>query len=72
MHKTPAIRRWLASHPRFHTRPTSASRLNMVERWFAWLTQKRIRRGTFSSTRALEAAIREFVDVHNQQLRPFI
>jgi transposase len=73
-HKTPAIRRWLASHPRFHTHftPTSASWLNMVERWFALLTQKRIRRGTFSSTRALEAAIREFVDVHNQQRRPFV
>jgi transposase len=73
-HKTPAIRRWLASHPRFHTHftPTSASWLNMVERWFALLTEKRIRRGTFYSTRALEMAIQEFLDIHNQQPKPFI
>lgn len=73
-HKTPAVGRWLASHPRFHTHftPTSASWLNLVERWFALLTEKRIRRGTFHSTRALEKAIQEFLDVHNQQPKPFI
>jgi transposase/transposase-like protein len=73
-HKTPAIRRWLASHPRFHPHftPTSASWLNLVERWFALLTEKRIRRGTFLSTRALEIAIQEFLDIHNQQPKPFV
>jgi transposase len=73
-HKTPAIRRWLASHPRFQTHftPTSASWLNLVERWFALLTTKRIRRGTFHSTCALEKAIQEFLDVHNQQPKPFV
>src|SRR5271165_6688395 len=73
-HKTPAIQRWLASHPRFHMHftPTSASWLNLVERWFALLTEKRIRRGTFLSTRALEMAIQEFLDLHNQQPKPFL
>ena len=73
-HKTAAIRRWLSSHPRFHTHftPTSASWLNLVERWFALLTEKRIRRGTFLSTRALEKAIQEFLDVHNHQSKPFV
>jgi len=73
-HKTPAIRRWLASHPRFHMHftPTSASWLNLVERWFALLTEKRIRRGTFLSTRALETAIQEYLDLHNEQPKPFV
>ena len=73
-HKTPAIQRWLASHPRFHMHftPTSASWLNLVERWFALLTEKRIRRGSFVSTRALEAAIAEFLEMHNQEPKPFV
>ena len=52
-HKTPAIQRWLASHPRFHPHftPTSASWLNLVERWFALLTEKRIRRGSFATAK---------------------
>jgi transposase len=73
-HKTPAIRRWLASHPRFHTHftPTSASWLNLVERWFGLLTDKRIRRGTFYSTRGLEQAIQEYLALNNQQPKPFV
>lgn len=60
-HKTPRVRRWLVRHPRFHVHftPTSASWLNLVERWFATLTQKQIKRGAHRSTRALETAIRD-------------
>lgn len=73
-HKTPAIRRWLKSHPRFqaHFTPTGASWLNLVERWFALLSEKRIRRGSFVSTRALEQAIQEFLHLNNQQPKPFV
>src|SRR3954447_20237952 len=73
-HKTALIQRWLLRHPRlhFHFTPTSASWLNQVERWFATLTDKRLRRGTFSSTVQLEAAIRAYVDVNNEQSRPFV
>ena len=62
-HKTAAIRNWLARHPRFHVHftPTSASWLNQVERWFATLTNKYIRRGTHRSTRQLEQAIRHYI-----------
>jgi hypothetical protein len=58
-HKTLRVHRWLAKRPRYHLHftPTSASWLNMVERWFAALTEKQIRRGVFRSTRELEAAI---------------
>ncbi len=65
-HKTPAIRNWLARHPRFqvHFTPTSASWLNQVERWFATLTQKYIRRGTHRSTRQLEQAIRHSIKIN--------
>ena len=73
-HKTPAIRRWLAAHPRFHLHftPTSASWLNLVERWFAELTTKRLRRAAHRSTRALERDIREWVALWNESPRPFI
>ena len=72
-HKTLTIRRWLAKRPRYHVHftPTSASWLNQVERWFATLTTKRIRRGTFRSTQALEQAIRDYLKVYNEQPRPF-
>ena len=62
--KTAPVHRWFARHPRFHVRftPTSASWLNLVERWFATLTQKQIKRGAHRSTRALETAIREVPD----------
>jgi transposase len=58
-HKHPAARAWLAAHPRFkvHFTPTSASWLNLVERWFANITNQAIRRGSFDSVRALERAI---------------
>jgi len=73
-HKTPAIKAWFARHPRFqvHFTPTSASWLNQVERWFATLTQKYIRRGTHRSTRQLEHAIRQYLDVHNANPKPFV
>ena len=73
-HKTALIRKWLAKRPRFHVHftPTYGSWLNLVERWFAELTNKRIRRGAFRSVRELESAIREFIDVHNEKPKPFI
>jgi transposase len=73
-HKTQLIRRWLAKRPRFHLHftPTSASWLNLVERWFAELTEKQIRRGVHRSTLQLENAIRHFIDHHNQNPKPFV
>jgi len=73
-HKTPQVRRWLAAHLRFHVHftPTSASWLNLVERWFALLTEKQIKRGAHRSTRALEAAIRDYVALTNESPRPFV
>jgi transposase len=73
-HKTPSIRSWLARHPRFHVHftPTSASWLNQVERWFATLTDKHIRRATHRSTRQLEQAIRHYLEVHNANAKPFV
>lgn len=73
-HKTPAIQRWVVQHPRFHVHftPTSASWLNQVERFFAALTEKQIRRGSFHSTKQLEAAIRQYLDHHNAQPKPFV
>jgi transposase len=73
-HKTPAIRNWLAAHPRFvlHFTPTSSSWLNLVERWFAELTTKKLRRGTHRSVRALNADIRAWIDTWNTNPRPFV
>jgi transposase len=73
-HKTPTIKAWFARHPRFrvHFTPTSASWLNQVERWFATLTERYIRRGTHRSTRQLEAAIKHYVKVNNLDPKPFI
>ena len=73
-HKTPLVRDWLLRHPRFqlHFTPTYSSWINQVERWFAELTQKQIRRGTHRSTRALEAAIRDFLKHHNENPKPFV
>ena len=73
-HKTAAIKRWLAKRPRFHVHftPTSASWVNLVERWFATLTLKQIRRGTHRSTRELERAIREYLRLNNQHPKPFV
>lgn len=73
-HKTALIKNWLAKRPRFHLHftPTSASWLNQVERWFAALTEKQIRRGVHRSTRQLEQAIYNFIDVSNQDSKPFV
>ena len=73
-HKTSAIRRWLLRHPRVHVHftPTSASWLNLVERWFAGLTERQLRRGSHRSTRELEAAIRGYLAASNEQPRPFV
>lgn len=72
-HKTQAVRSWFARHPRFHVHftPTSASWLNQVERWFATLTERQIRRGTHRSTQALESAIRDYLNTYNENPRPF-
>jgi transposase len=73
-HKTPAIQRWLLAHPRFvvHLTPTSGSWLNLVERWFAELTTKRLRRGTHRSVRQLGADIRAWIEAWNENPRPFV
>ena len=73
-HKTPKVQRRLAKRPRWHIHftPTGASWLNMVERFFAEITAKRLRRGTFKSVQALEAAIREYLELHNKDPKPFI
>jgi len=73
-HKTPRIQRWLLRHPRFqlHFTPTYSSWINQVERWFAALTEKQIRRGTHRSTRALEDAIRLYLAVYNEDPKPFV
>ena len=73
-HKTPAIKRWLLRHPRFHLHftPTSTSWLNLVERWFAALTEKQLRRGAHRSTRELEDAIRRYLELSNRNPKAFI
>lgn len=73
-HKHPAVQQWLAQHPRFHMHftPTSASWLNMVERFFRDLSVERLRRGVFTSVGELEAAINEYVAHHNTDPKPFI
>lgn len=73
-HKTPAIHRWLAKRPRYHLHftPTSSSWLNLVERWFATLSAKQIKRGTHRSTRQLEAAIRDYIEQNNDVPKPFV
>jgi transposase len=73
-HKTPMIRRWLVRHPRYHVHftPTSASWLNQVERFFAEITEKQIRRGSFQSTQQLETAIRDYLQHHNADPKPFL
>ena len=73
-HKTALIRRWLAKRPRFqvHFTPTYGSWLNLVERWFAELTTKQVRRGVHRSVAELERAIRTFIDAHNTDPKPFV
>ncbi len=73
-HKTPAVQTWLAAHPRFHVHftPTSACWLNQVERWFALITDKLIRRGVHTSVTALEKDILAWVDIWNEDPKPFV
>ncbi|MET9512777.1 IS630 family transposase, partial [Streptomyces flavidovirens] len=73
-HKTPAVKQWLLAHPRFHLHftPTSSSWLNLVERWFAELTQKKLKRGVHRSVQALERDIRTWLADWNDHPRPFI
>lgn len=73
-HKTPLIRNWFAKRPRFHVHftPTYASWLSLVERWFALLTTKQLRRGVFRSVPQLKAAIQAFIDAHQENPTPFV
>src|SRR3981189_623094 len=73
-HKTSEVKAWLVKHTRFklHFTPTSASWLNLVERFFAEITRKRIRRGAFKSVAELQSAIMEYLENHNADPKPFI
>ena len=73
-HKTDRVKRWFAKRPRYHVHftPTGASWINQVERFFANLTTKRLRRAAFTSVPALEKAIRDFVTHHNENPKPFV
>ena len=74
VHKHAEVKKWLAKHPRFHAHftPTSASWLNLVERWFRELTDKRLRRGVFTSVRELTDAIETWVSHWNHDPKPFV
>jgi len=73
-HKTPAVKNWLIRHPRFHIHfvPTSSSWLNLVERWFAELTNRKLRRSAHRSVRELEADIQAWIQAWNDDPRPFV
>jgi transposase len=73
-HKTSLIQRWLLRHPRYHLHftPTGSSWINLVERWFATLTERQLRRGVHRSTRELEGALRHYLETYNQDPRPFV
>jgi len=73
-HKTPKVKRWFQRHPAYHLHfvPTYSSWLNQVERFFAEITEKRIRRGSFRSVKSLEEAIAEYLDNHNRDPKPFV
>jgi transposase len=73
-HKHPKVKAWLKRHPRFHVHfiPTSSSWLNLVERWFREITDKRIRRGTFRNVEQLIQAITEYIACHNQSPKPYV
>jgi transposase len=74
IHGAPSVQRWLKSHPRFHVHfvPTYSSWLNLVERWFAKLTDEALRRGSHRSTRELENAIHAYIEAENDDPKPFI
>ena len=73
-HKTPAIKEWLLKHPRFHLHftPTSSSWLNLVERWFAELTSRKLRRSAHRSVTELENDIRKWINEWNKDPKPFV
>jgi len=73
-HKTPAIRAWLARHPRFHVHftPTGSSWINQVERWFSYLTTQLLQRGVYKNVQALEKDIRDWIKTWNEDPRPFV
>lgn len=73
-HKTPKVEKWFKSRPRYHLHftPTSASWLNQVERWFAKITEERIRRGVFLSVKDLEKAIMDYIEANNKDPKPFV
>jgi transposase len=73
-HKHPNVKSWLTRHPRFHLHfiPTSSSWLNLIERWFREITDKRIRRGAFQSVKQLIAAIQDYIERHNENPQPFV
>lgn len=73
-HKHPKVLAWLERHTRFHVHftPTSSSWLNLIERWFRELTQKRIRRGTFRSVREVIDAVMTFIEAHNANSAPYL
>jgi transposase len=73
-HKTALIRNWFAKRPRFHVHytPTYGSWLSLVERWFAELTMKQIRRGAYRSVAQLKAGIQQFIDAHHDDPKPFV
>jgi len=72
-HKHPEVNKWLAARPRYHVHftPTNSSWLNQIERWFAEITRKRIRRGTFRSVRDLIKAIQDYIRFYNKNPQPF-
>lgn len=73
-HKVDKVARWFARRPRFHVHftPTGSSWINQIERWFGSLTEECIRRGSFTSVRDLEAAIRNYIEAHNREPQPFV
>lgn len=73
-HKVPSVRRWLVRHPRFHLHftPTYSSWINLVERWFAGLTEKKIRRSAHKSVKRLEDDIKRYIEINNENPRPFV
>jgi transposase len=73
-HKTPAIKAWLARHPRFHIHftPTGSSWINQVERWFSYLTTQLLQRGVYKNVQALEADIRDWISAWNADPKPFV
>jgi transposase len=73
-HKTPAIKAWLARHPRFHIHftPTGSSWINQVERWFSYLTTDLLQRGVYKNVQALEKDIRQWIQSWNADPKPFV